>query len=88
MANVAQILCDVIPPRVYTKQTHAVLMFVSLRRCSTMQTDRQTDGPPDRYTETSSKRLNKNTHHRIIDIARIVCVYVCLNVYWTCSCFV
>ena len=23
---------------------------------------------------TSSKRLDKNTHHRIIDIARIVCV--------------
>ena len=44
MANVAQILCDVIPHRVYTKQTHAVLMFISLRCCSTMQTDRRTDG--------------------------------------------
>ena len=71
MANVAQILCDVIPHRVYTKQTHAVLMFIVLRRCSTMQTDRRTDGPPDRYTE-----IPLNTHYASNVNNAVVCIFV------------
>jgi len=46
MANVAQILCDVISPEADARSTH-VHLFATLKH----STDRRTDGPPDRYTE-------------------------------------
>jgi len=77
MANVAQILCDVISPEADARSTH-VHLFATLKHSTNRRTDRRTDGPPDRYTE-----IPLHTQY-----ASNSGVYFRLNAYWTCSCFV